>query len=199
MHINKEINDDDVILAIFNVSSNNKIITEFYELHRDNFISFAKSYFKIETVFAAEIYQEAYYKMYSNFTDGRVIERTCTLKTYLFSIGRNLIFNELKRRNKLTALMETHALNALPDMDLIEEENDRTRKLSIVSEAVAALNDPCKTILTMFYWGRKKLDEILPALPKYSKIDTLKNQKSKCLDRLEKLLKTEFAKNSILI
>lgn len=191
--------DSEVISGILESTINPQLIAKFYEMYRIDFIRFAKSYFKVDDDFAAEIYQESYYIMYSNFIDGRVKELNCALKTYLFAIGRNLIMNELKKDKKHIEIIDIESIAAIPDLDVIEEENGHSRKMSIVRDAVSALKDPCKTILTMFYWGKKKLAEILPELPNYKKIDTLKNQKSKCLDRLEKLLKDEFSKNSIFI
>lgn len=191
--------DSEIISAILEPINNQKIITKFYDMYLNDFIYFSMSHFKVKADSAKGIYQDAQYILISNFRDGRIKELSCSLKTYLLSIGRNLIINEQKRQGKQTEFMENHSSFALPDLDEIEEENDHSHKSSIVRDAVSALKDPCKTILTLFYYDKKKLEDILTVLPNYSSKDTLKNQKSKCINRLEKLVKDEFSKNKLVI
>ena len=122
--------------------------------------------------------------MYTNFIDGRVKDLKSSLKTYLFSIGKNLILNEFKRRGQYEEFKDIHISNKLAELDQIEVENEHTRKMTIVREAVSVLKDPCKSILTYFYWAKKKLDVILTLMPNYNSIDALKVQKYKCMQGL---------------
>ena len=194
-----KIDDSEVISAILDSEVNPITIKKFYEAHRKSFIKFAKLYYKVDDLFAIEVYQEAQYIMYTNFIDGRVKDLKSSLKTYLFSIGKNLILNEFKRRGQYEEFKDIHISNKLAELDQIEVENEHTRKMTIVREAVSVLKDPCKSILTYFYWAKKKLDVILTLMPNYNSIDALKVQKYKCMQRLEKLVKAEFAKLEITI
>ncbi|MGV8111824.1 MAG: sigma-70 family RNA polymerase sigma factor [Lentimicrobium sp.] len=199
MHDRNTISDEELISAILDPELKSHIIKEFYDSYRISFMKFAKAHYKVGDSFACEIYQEAYYHMYTNFIDGRVKKLKSSLKTYLFSIGKNLILNELKRTRSTQEYNEIIEDGELPELEIIEAENDRTKKLAIIRDIVSGLKDPCKSILTKFYWGKKKLIEILKLMPRYTTIDSLKAQKSRCLKQLEGLVKSEFDKMSLTV
>ena len=64
----------------------------------------------------------------------------------------------------------------------------------IVSQCLLALPKSCLEILTLFYYERKSLEEILAARPENNTYNGLKTRKSKCISNLKKHITKSFAK-----
>jgi RNA polymerase sigma factor (sigma-70 family) len=109
------------------------------------------------------------------------------LKTFLFTMNRNIWLNELKKRGrseKRETIFENQKDTTLMDVSHIMAENE-TRKqiLSIVDE----LGEICKQILLAYYYENLSMKEIL-LNHNYESEQALRNKKSKCLKQLEQLL-----------
>ena len=75
------------------------------------------------------------------------------------------------------------------ERELSIEENN----LSLVGKCFDQLGDPCHTLLDLFYYQKKSMEDITIEL-NYKNSDSAKNQKYKCLERLRKLVDAEKAK-----
>jgi RNA polymerase sigma factor (sigma-70 family) len=110
-----------------------------------------------------------------------------SIKTFLYSINRNIWFNELKKRGraeKRDTIFETHKDVTVVDVSQIIEQNETRREiLNIVDE----LGDICKKILLAYYYDNLSMKEILVNV-NYETEQALRNKKSKCLKQLEQLL-----------
>jgi RNA polymerase sigma factor (sigma-70 family) len=110
-----------------------------------------------------------------------------SIKTFLFTINRNIWLNELKKRGraeKRDTIFETEKDTTLMDVSHIISQNE-TRKqiLNIVDE----LGEICKQILLAYYYENLSMKEILVNVD-YESEQALRNKKSKCLKQLEQLL-----------
>ena len=163
--------------------ANPKAIEEVYKTHRKAFIYFGNKYGLSEDELL-DIYQDAIMAFIENLRKGHLENIQVEVKTYLFSIGKYLIFNKLKNKNADYSLVEH-----LPDEIVWEELDDEKEQLLLeISEGLKQLGEQCYKILTMFYYEEKKLDEIQKIL-NYEQKDVLKSQKSRCLNHLKKILK----------
>ncbi len=110
-----------------------------------------------------------------------------SIKTFLYSINRNIWFNELKKRGraeKRDTIFENHKDVMVVDVSQIMEQNETRREiLNIVDE----LGDTCKKILLAYYYDNLSMKEILVNV-NYETEQALRNKKSKCLKQLEQLL-----------
>jgi RNA polymerase sigma factor (sigma-70 family) len=110
-----------------------------------------------------------------------------SIKTFLFSMNRNMWLNELKKRGnaeKRNTAFEMGKENA--DMDishLIVQNESRKQILAVVNE----LGETCKKILLAFYYENLPMKEILTNLH-YESEQAVRNKKCKCLKQLEQLL-----------
>ncbi len=160
-----------------------KAIEEVYKIHRKAFILFGSKYGLSEDDLL-DIYQDTIIAFIENIRKGQLDNLQVEVKTYLFSIGKYLIFNRLKLTNEVNSSIED-----LPDQFVWEElEEEKEERLTEISASLKQLGEQCYRILTMFYYEEKKLDEIQKIL-KYENKDVLKSQKSRCLNHLKKLLK----------
>jgi RNA polymerase sigma factor (sigma-70 family) len=110
-----------------------------------------------------------------------------SIKTFLFTINRNIWLNELKKRGKAekrnTIFENEKDSNLLDVSHLISQNETRKQILFIVDE----LGEICKKILLAFYYENLSMKEILVDV-NYETEQALRNKKSKCLKQLEQLL-----------
>jgi RNA polymerase sigma factor (sigma-70 family) len=154
-------------------------ITALYRAERGNFLAFAAKWALPEEELA-DIFQDAMVAFIENLRKGKIELTQSTPSTYLFAIGKYMIFKRLKTKNIPSGEMEN-----LPD-GLVWEENyalqteDRYQKIIL---ALGKMGEQCRKILTLFYYEGKDLDAIMEIL-QYDKKEVLKSQKSRCLKQL---------------
>jgi RNA polymerase sigma factor (sigma-70 family) len=110
-----------------------------------------------------------------------------SIKTFLYTINRNIWLNQLKKRSKAekrNTFFEIEKDSTLPDVShFIAQNESRKQILSIVDE----LGETCKKILLAVYYENLSMKEILTTVD-YETEQVLRNKKSKCLKQLEQLL-----------
>jgi RNA polymerase sigma factor (sigma-70 family) len=110
-----------------------------------------------------------------------------SIKTFLFTINRNLWLNELKKRGrslKREIVFEHQKDTAAMDVsEMIMENESKNEILHIVDK----LGEKCKQILLAFYYENLSMKEILVQV-EYETEQALRNKKSKCLKQLEEML-----------
>ena len=115
---------------------------------------------------------------------------TSTVKTYLFAIGRNKALELNKKSNRFVSDTTTDLVD-----DSVDSKRDHlalNKDLETVSSSLTKLGDPCKTILTLYYYKRLSMDQIADQLG-YNNKDTAKNMKYKCMKRLREIFISEQA------
>jgi RNA polymerase sigma factor (sigma-70 family) len=110
-------------------------------------------------------------------------ELNCSIKTFLYSIGRRLWLKQLKRKSRFT----TEQLNDSEEYLPIEEDktDEREEQFYAMNQALEQLGEPCRSILKDFYINGNSMEEITQKFG-YTNADNAKNQKYKCLKRLKK-------------
>lgn len=78
--------------------------------------------------------------------------------------------------------------------ELYWDEDPDVEKDRIVSQCLLSLPKSCLEILTMFYYEKKSLEQILEERPENNSYDGLKSRKSKCMNNLKKRITESFAK-----
>ena len=126
--------------------------------------------------------------MYEKLQDEN-FELTCTLKTFLYSIGRNLWLKALKEKNRFTELAGQEEYIELNKSHVFETED----RYSAMSIALNSLGQPCQSILTEYYMNNCSMEEIANRFG-YTNADNAKNQKYKCLQRLKKIFFSNYQK-----
>jgi RNA polymerase sigma factor (sigma-70 family) len=132
---------------------------------------------------ANDVFQDALIVLFEKVKKGN-FELTAALKTYVYSISRNVWFKRLRAAKGNDARIEDYENHISIEE---EEESDLTEKQSVILKTcMEALGDPCKTLLTEFYFVKKSMKEIGEMLG-YTSADHAKAQKYKCLKRLKKM------------
>jgi RNA polymerase sigma factor (sigma-70 family) len=135
---------------------------------------------------AEDIFQEAVIVLLGKIREpGFVL--TSSLKTYLFSISRNLWLKDL-RRARLMPLNNESALSAIQD-GLAEPENHTMQKLSGWFKKITGY---CQKILSALFYHNIPMDKLMLKMGWKNK-HTAAQQKYKCLQQIEKLKAKEGA------
>ena len=78
--------------------------------------------------------------------------------------------------------------------ELYWDEDPDVEKDRIVSRCLLSLPKSCLEILTMFYYEKKSLEQILEERSENNSYDGLKSRKSKCMTNLKKRITESFVK-----
>lgn len=160
-----------------------KVLKEIYEQYRNEFLKWAIKSHDLTMDEAKEVFQQAIIILYENIVFGKVTEINVQMKTYIFGIGKNKIFELVKKRSKNAGDPDEEMLLTYSGVDDEIEDEEKMQNLEM---SLQQLGEPCKTILLQYYYHRRSVQEIADKL-EYKNSETMKNVKYKCLMRLKKI------------
>jgi len=186
-----KINQAQIIEAIKN---NNEAVL--HSLYVDNYrkveLVILKNNGSIEQ--AKDIFQEAYITVWRNVKNNSFIPKNETaINGYLYTIAKNKWMDYL-RSSEYKKKVSLHTMKHLNDQDTLlnkpQLESEFDQKLSIAMRAFKDMGEPCKELLTKFYFEKKSMIEIANELS-LDKAST-RNKKYRCMQKLRELaLKTQ--------
>ena len=138
---------------------------------------------------ASDIFQEVIIAFVNLVRNGR-FRGESSIRTFLYSLTRNIWLNELKKRGRA----KTREMN----YEKLGEREERaihssleTRQLNHrLMEVLSVLGESCKKILVLYYYENKSMKEIL-ASSDYENEQVVRNKKYKCLKKLEELIRSD--------
>lgn len=169
----------------------NNVLRRVYEQNRDKFLNYARRY-NLSEEENIDVYQDAYVIFYDNIMSGKVVEMTSTVSTYLFGIGKYLIFDRM-RKNKKTVGSQ-YPLDIVKDeADPIEnlefDEKGLTPEQELLRKHFGTLGKQCQELLSLFYYRGYTIQEIMEA-ENYNSENVVKAAKSRCMKTLRERIKT---------
>ena len=167
-------------------SGDNTYITTIYQDYRQPFISWIKNEFNCSEDDAIEFFQTAVVILYDNIISGKLSELNSNIKTYLFGIGKNKAHEWLRHKQKQGSSVDDLLIQYIQEDAPGTDEAEFADNLRKVETGMNALGEPCRTLLQLFYYYKASIREICEKL-EYKNEDTDKNQKYKCLKRLQVL------------
>lgn len=170
---------------------NRKVLQEQYEVHRTAFMDWGVRRYQCEREALVDVYQEAFIVLYQNLVSGKLDEMSCSIRTYIFSVAKNLLFKQF-RRNTRTDTTQGDQLYLLADDDLnIEEEWVLTDQQKSLRNAIQSMGKVCQELITLYYYHGLDQESIMQRM-QYKNTQTVKSQKVRCMRQLEKLAKSKF-------
>lgn len=137
-----------------------------------------------DTVFAEDIGQEVFIRLYSSLPDFR---GEAKLSTYIQKIAVNLTLNEIKRRKRFFSMFSQKGNNDLHEYDVADPEDfERRDAKELVDNALQKMEPKFRIILTMRMlhgYSTKETAEILE-LP----IGTVLSRLARAQDQMRKIL-----------
>jgi len=182
----KKYADADLITAIKLSNQLNDAIFFIYQEYSDTISSFILA--NSGTAQDAEdIFQETVV-IFIDLIKKEKFRGEASVKTFLVAIARNTWLNELKKRAR-SGIREQLFENSREtnEMDVSQYIADREMKQQFL-EVLNKLGEPCKKILTLYYYENCSMKDMLNHLP-YENEQVVRNKKYKCLQHLTGLFK----------
>lgn len=131
-----------------------------------------------------DVFQESIIVLFEKVRKGE-LELNCSIKTYLYSVSKNIWMNQLRKKkpNVEISEMETEIL-VEPEINFDKMENPA---LNIVKRLLGKLDTESRKVLVLYYYERKKMKEIAQIMG-YKNQQVAKNKKSKTIKKLRGML-----------
>jgi RNA polymerase sigma-70 factor (ECF subfamily) len=153
-----------------------KALEEVYARFRSSFLSWITHTHKCTKEEALDIYQYTILSFYENVVEGSFENMNdAGIKTYLYSIGKNKLLNDSRRKMKVTYtdVIEENEEPAEIDLDV---DFIKSQKIEKINKALSEIGDPCKELLELFYFNNLTADEIAEVM-NYKNGGTVRNLK----------------------
>ncbi|MCH7409474.1 sigma-70 family RNA polymerase sigma factor [Belliella sp. DSM 111904] len=156
-------------------------LEEIYRKYREPFIQFASKYHADKNQIC-DIYQDVIIALFEKVKKKKLQLTTGSLKTYVFSMGKFMLFSRLKKNANTEFISnDNDYFEGLADYhDFLDEKDPQ---VILIENGIASLGKKCQELLRLFYYEEKKLSEIQEIL-NYNHTDVVKSQKSRCLKSL---------------
>jgi len=177
--------DQQLISQLKNRDSN--ALKDVYKQYKTEFFRFASRYTKADDILE-DIFQDAIIAVYENALAGKLDDLKSSVKTYLFSTGKFMLFKKF-RDTKEVATDEAYIFDEKETAvmeDVYEDEGPNEYQKKLVAN-FKKLGEKCREILELFYLKGLKLDEIM-GVQGYENKNVVKSQKSRCLKTLKALI-----------
>ncbi|MDX2430319.1 MAG: sigma-70 family RNA polymerase sigma factor [Bacteroides sp.] len=172
-----------------------EVFIQIYRNYRDAFISWMAKLYSTDKASASDCFQDAVIILLNNVKSGKLKHLDSEIKTYLFSVGKNVWLKKFKQRKNEIALDELNIVDNWEDQDSTKDKEEGLEQKSLLIEKVAELTikmkEPCKSILKHYYYENLSMDQIAEAL-NYKNANTVKSQKLRCMKYLEESLEKEM-------
>lgn len=170
---------------------NPQIFEQLYLDHRQAFLFWAKERFDLGEEELLDVYQYAVVALYENVMSGKVEQVQSSLKTYLFGIAKNLMLN--RHRHERVKRAHEEVLREHLVFQLAESESKEGKLEQVALTVLRKLGNPCKSILTWFYFDNLSMADIAQKLG-YRSSDVSKSQKRRCIKFVQKQM-IQFTQN----
>jgi RNA polymerase sigma-70 factor (ECF subfamily) len=171
-----------------------KALKQVYEENRDKFLNFARRY-HLSDEENIDVYQDAYIIFYDNVMSGKVESFSSSISTYLFGIGKYLIFDRMKKNKKEVSSKFDLSVVGKED-ELVNgfemEEQELTTEQILLQKHFGAIGKQCQELLTLFYYRGYTIQEIMEA-ENYNSENVVKAAKSRCMKTLRERIQANNA------
>ncbi|MBW7888333.1 MAG: sigma-70 family RNA polymerase sigma factor [Bacteroidetes bacterium] len=166
--------DDEALLVLYN--NNRKMIISFITRNSGTADD------------AEDLLQEAVIVLWEKVRSGK-FEYTAKISTFLFAVVKRMWFRTLSRRKKEfheDSFKNERESGELSPLDILVE----SEQAFTIASSLEKLGEPCKTLLLLYYWEEKSMEEIAAAMH-FANADTVKSKKYQCKKSLEKILSND--------
>lgn len=164
-------------------TNENEALKEIYVLCREDCLMWLQKEFGCSFDDALDIFQMSMLILYDNVTNGKLTSLSSNIKTYLFGIAKNKALEFLRDKKKMVTNEVTLIVN------FVVQETDSEfvdNQINAALHSLDQLGDPCKSVLQFYYYYDMSMEDITVKMG-YKNADTTKNQKYKCLKRLQNI------------
>ena len=132
-----------------------------------------------------EVFQDAAFVLFNKCKKGELV-LSCKLKTYLYSVCRNIWLKSLNQKRVSTVSIQDHEDFVAIDASFFKQlqlSEERQTMLTLIGQ----LGADCQKLLYLFYYEQLKMKEIARLMP-FANDQVARNKKVKCLKQLIKIV-----------
>ncbi|HXD77209.1 MAG TPA: sigma-70 family RNA polymerase sigma factor [Puia sp.] len=186
MRVEGKFSEGELIAAIDGKKDLNPAILFLYREYSHSVSSFLINFGASEQD-ADDVFQETVIAFINIVQQGKY-RMEASIKTFLVSVAKNIWRNEMKKRQRTDFREQRFESGRAQSEDLINEWINESEKKRQLRELVSQLGEPCRKLLTLFYYEDLSMKEILTHLP-YGNEQVVRNKKYKCLQQLAEIIK----------
>ena len=167
-----------------------KFLEWLYTDNRQSFVFWAAQTYSCEESTAVEIYQKAFTILYTNARDGKLVELTSTVKTYLFSIGKNLFRELFRSKHNQTVQIDDVGHTVIEGSNLDHKLNDTYQSnhyKNLVKSLLDEIGDPCRQLLKLVFIDGYSTEAVVREM-NYSDERVVRKRKSLCLKKMREIV-----------
>jgi RNA polymerase sigma factor (sigma-70 family) len=131
---------------------------------------------------AADMIQEAFL-IFIRLIEENKFRQESSIKSYLYSIIKNLWITELRKRKSMALRNEIYEIDKKEDTPDISNAIMKNESHKIIMDVFEEIGQKCRNILYRFYYEELSMKEIM-VLEDFSNEQVLRNKKHKCLKGL---------------
>lgn len=135
---------------------------------------------------AQDIFQEVMVA-FINIVKAGKFRGESSIKSFLYSLNKNLWLNELKKRGRVQVREMKYDKATDKEEGAVNAALESREASGELMKVMEALGENCKKILLHYYFENRSMKEILVLLP-YENEQVVRNKKSKCLKQLEGII-----------
>ncbi|MFZ4621414.1 MAG: RNA polymerase sigma factor [Bacteroidota bacterium] len=135
---------------------------------------------------AEDVLQDSVIILWERVRSGR-FEQNAKLSTFLFAVAKNVWSRKRMRKLREPASEFDNDQFDSYERSALDEMIDSERSEQIAG-AMEQLGEPCRTLLTLYYWDEHSQEEIATEMG-FANAATVKSKKYTCKKMLEKILK----------
>lgn len=161
-----------------------------YTEHRNAFVKWAQQHYAVREEEARDAFQEAVIVLYRKAQGGDLSNVNCSLRTYLFAVGRNQLLTRLRVLRKQEALHEE--FHGIPDDAMATnamDHQEREATAELVRQRLAEMKPDDRRVLELYYLEGKDMDAVADALGLKNR-NVAKKKKHFALQRLIALVRS---------
>jgi RNA polymerase sigma-70 factor (ECF subfamily) len=160
-----------------------------YQLYRQDFLLFARKYQATDEDIL-DAYQDAMIALFENVQTGKLTELTSHIKTYIFSIGKYILLNKLKRQSRIVEIEQ------IPEQldDFFYKKIELSHRQTILLNALDELGGKCQELLVLFYYRQFSIEAIMHELG-YQSTNVVKASKSRCMKKMKLIIEKKWTGN----
>ena len=159
-------------------------LKKLYEDFRDQFFGFARRY-QLDDSDLSDIYQEAFLALRKHAIGGKLDKVNCSMKTYLFQIGKHMIYDLFKYKGRNVPYEANMHVERGEDVEITIEQGDGLNSAQrALRKYFKKKKKKCRELLTLYYYRGLTLEEIAP-MAGLRNANVVKVQKHRCLQKLK--------------
>ena len=167
------------------IEGNEKALKTVYDNYKSEFVNYFRKY-NINTEDLLDIYQDSIIIVYQKFSNEKKEPENSSLKTYLYGVAKNKVYDYFKLKN--------YKRNDFEDLRVDDKEFELKKEPSIYEKLLAkhlkSISKSCQEVLRLYYYRNLSIKEIVMKTD-YKDENTVKSHKSRCLKRLKALCQND--------